>query len=1019
MRNLLPHKVSTLLFWVFAALFVFQGAIFAQVTGKIAGTVLDSESGEPLPGVNVQIEGTIFGGATDLDGDYYIINIPVGTYDLTASFIGYQSVVKTGVIVSIDNTTPIDFSLATTTLETDVITVVAEREIISMDQSATVINSTAEEINAVPIVNNLVEYIQLQAGIENDLIRGGGLDQTGFTIDGLSLVDSRVNEPLIVLPLSTIKEMNIIKGGFNAEYGNVRSGLINVVTKEGDARYHGSVDFRIRPGQLKHSGASLFSPDNFYLRPYLDPQVMWEGTAAGGWDEETQRQYPSFEGWDALSGRLLQDADPSNDLTPEQARDLFLWRHRAQGSGALGQTEGTYGDKPDYSLDMSFSGPVPFMDNILNEFRFFASYKTTQDMFAIPVSREFFTDNNGFLKLSARITPTMKLTVQGLYGEVQTVAREVDNPVNNDYVRSGHDILFTELVTGDAYGGRAGGNLYWPSSLAPFDIYRSMAGIAFDHTLSPSTFYNVRISYTTVKNYAGGPDFWRDTTTVRYFGDTPVDQVPYGFWWEGGNLKMFDGMTYNAVGAGARDYSEMNNLNIRFDLTSQVNKHNQVKTGIFFNYDDLNTNFEKISQYAVVDEIQTTWRYFPYRIGAYIQDKLEFEGMIANVGVRLDYSNANADWFSGDPYSEFYSAKYKDDFTEIVPKTPAEARLRISPRLGVSHPISEDAKLYFSYGHFYSMPTSTSMFEISYGKAAEGVTYLGNPSADIPKTVAYELGFEYDIANEYLFHISGYYKDITDQTGQVNYTNFDGSVNYSTIQNNNYQDIRGFEIRFDKRYGRWVSGWLNYNYVLTTSGFIGRESYFEDARLQRIEGLQNPIQEKPLVRPFARANLLVHSPRQWGPDIGIGENKILGDIHLSLLFQWKSGRYETWDPLETYALQQNLQWEDTYNFDLRISKRFALGNFYFDLFADIRNLFDNKFLSSMSFQDAEDERNYLESLHLPQYNAQEYKDAGYTGGDDKPGDIKSDEKPYINMPNRQWLYYISERFVTFGLKINF
>ena len=78
MRNLRPHRVNTLLFLIFAALFVFQGVIFAQITGKIAGTVFDAESGEPLPGVNVQIEGTTFGGATDLEGDYYILNIPTG-----------------------------------------------------------------------------------------------------------------------------------------------------------------------------------------------------------------------------------------------------------------------------------------------------------------------------------------------------------------------------------------------------------------------------------------------------------------------------------------------------------------------------------------------------------------------------------------------------------------------------------------------------------------------------------------------------------------------------------------------------------------------------------------------------------------------------------------------------------------------------------------------------------------------------------------------------------------------------
>ena len=1018
MRNLIPYKSGTILLLVCAVLFVFNGAIFAQVTGKIAGKVLDSGTNEPLPGVNVQIQGTTMGGATDLEGDYYIINIPPGTYNLEASYVGYQSIVKTGVIVSSNNTTPIQFSLTATTLETEAISVVAEREIISMDQSSTTISSTAEEIVAVPLVENITDYIGLQAGIQGDIIRGGGLDQTTFTVDGLSLTDGRVNEPLFVLNLSSIKELNIIKGGFNAEYGNARSGVINVITKEGDLNYHGSVDFRITPARLKHSGASIFSPDNYYLRPYLDPAVMWTGTASGGWDALTQSQYPAFEGWDALSSRLTTDSDPSNDMTPEQARDLFLWRHRAEGSGALGQKEGTYGDKPDWNLDVSFSGPVPLLENFMgNGVTFFASYKTLKDMFGVPVSREFYAENNAYLKLTTQITPTMKFSVQGTYGEVNTVAMQVDETENNDYARSGADIFNSPIASGDAYGDRGGSNLYWPSSLVPFDIYRSMIGVSLDHALSTNTFYNLRISLTKVKDFAGGPDFWRDTTTVRHFGNVAVDEVPYGFWWQGGNKKMFDGMVYNAVGAGARDYSSMHDLNIRFDITSQMNKYNQVKAGILYNYDDFHTNYEKISQYSVNDEYKANWRYFPYRIGAYIQDKLEFEGMIANIGIRADYSNANADWFSGDPYSDYYSAKYKTVFTQIAPKTPADSKLRISPRLGISHPISANAKLYFSYGHFYSMPTSESMFNIRFGRAADGISYLGNPSADIPKTVAYELGFEYDLANMFLFHIAGYYKNVTEQTGSVSYTNFTGTVDYSTIENNNYQDIRGYEIRIDKRYGEWVSGWLNYNYILTTSGYVGRQHYYEDPRLQAIEGLQNPIQSKPLARPYARANLLVHSPPNWGPDLG--GMKLLGDIHFDILFQWQAGRYVTWDPLETYQLQQNLQWKDNYTFDARISKKFHLGLFYVDIFADIHNLFNYNIISSNSFATAQDLRDYYESLHLPLYNGQEYKDRGYVGGNDKPGELRSADKPYINDPDQDFLKYLNQRFVTFGLKVEF
>ena len=118
--------------------------------------------------------------------------------------------------------------------------------------------------------------------------------------------------------LSSIQEISIIKGGFNAEYGNVRSGMINIVTKDPRQRgYNGSIDFRFTPARLKHSGAPLFDPMNYYLRSYLDPEVAMKGTSM--WDEETRSQYPEFEGWEAYAARINSDANPDNDMTPEEA----------------------------------------------------------------------------------------------------------------------------------------------------------------------------------------------------------------------------------------------------------------------------------------------------------------------------------------------------------------------------------------------------------------------------------------------------------------------------------------------------------------------------------------------------------------------------------------------------------------------------------------------------------------------------------------------------------------------------
>jgi hypothetical protein len=601
----------------------------------------------------------------------------------------------------------------------------------------------------------------------------------------------------------------------------------------------------------------------------------------------------------------------------------------------------------------------------------------------------------------------MKITVEGLYSEINSVAQGGGGGMNY-YLRSGEDML-------NHFGKRS---LYTQSERNPFDVYRSMVGLSFDHVLSPRTFYNIRITHARQKNSALGSNAWRDTTKIVQFGNTWVDEEPYGFYFATGYLNLENDQGYSGNGAATLDYSKVNTLNLKFDLTSQVNKYNQIKVGLMVNYDDIYSDYKNYQWFSPNNGWAIKWTQYPYRIGAYLQDKLEFEGMIANFGLRLDYNDPNTEWYTVDRYSPYFNIQNKEEFTELTPKESAKGKLKLSPRLGVSHPISTNAKLYFNYGHFYSMPTSDHMYRINYRPGTQiGISSLGNPSADIPKTVAYELGWEYNLADLFLIHLAGYYKDVTGQTGWINYVNSDHSIDYDTIENNHYADIRGFELRVDKRWGRWISGWLHYNYIVTTSGFVGREVYYEDPFDALLYGLHNPYQERPIARPIFRANLLLKGPSDFGPTVG-GINPF-GDIQLSTLFYWKAGRYVTWDPLETYDLQQNLQWKGEWNVDVKISKKLRIGSYNFDIFADIRNVFNIKNLWNNSFIDGVDQEEYYESLHLPMYAGQEYQQAGFTAGDDKPGDVKSDDKPYINMPNLQFLHYLGLRSYFLGIKIDF
>ncbi|MFC1543525.1 carboxypeptidase regulatory-like domain-containing protein [Candidatus Neomarinimicrobiota bacterium] len=1001
-------RIYVIISSVFALVLSLSTALWGGTTGKIAGRVTDAETGEPLPGANVVIQGTTMGGATDSDGFYFVINVAPGTYTITATMMGYETVNKTDIIVSADRTVTIDCPLRPTVLIGQEVTVLAEREIVPMDISASQIIANAEEIDAVPAVTNILEYINLQAGVENDLIRGGGFAETQFMVDGLMVVDNRANKPIMMVNLSSIKEVNIIKGGFNAEYGNVRSGLINVITKDGSPdRYNASFDYRISPAHRKHFGASVYDANSYYLRPYVDPDVCYVGTKNGSWDEEMQQNYDSFSGWNEFSDRLLNDEDPSNDRTAEECRQLFMWRNTVEGCDSLGQVPRTYGDKPDWVMDASLSGPVPLIGRYLGNLTFFASYRNNWETYVAPTppTNDHYKEETSSLKLVSQLSPFMKLKLEAMYVEINSLASG-----------SGMDAWFR---SGEANAGSLGSrtNAYRPFVPYPFDVWRYMVGVSLEHALSPNTFYTLRISNVGTSNLSDGPYKERDLTILRYFGATAVDEQPWGFTAAYGNFKGQNGANLNAhSGPMNRDWSTSSSINANFDLTSQVGIHNQVKMGVGVVYDDFRTGYAKVSITNPWDNWEILWDKQPYRVGAYIQDKLEFEGMIANVGLRLDYNEPNTDWYDVERYSKYFKKAYKDVFTELTPTEPAEGQMKISPRLGISHPISEDAKLYFNYGHFYSMPQSQYMYEINFGQPKQGVRSLGNPSAELPLTVQYELGLEYNIANLFLLHLAGYYKDAADQTGWVNYVNYDGSVAYRTIENNNYADTRGFELRIDKRWGRWITGWFNYNYMVITSGYIGRKVNYQDERQQAVYGLQNPYQEKPLARPIGRGCVIVTIPNDWGPAVaGI---KPLSGIHMSLVGTWKAGSYMTWDPLETYQLQNNLQWKGRWNFDASFKKQMSIGRANLTLFADVTNVFNIKYLSTSGFRNTADRRRYYESLHLPMYKGAEYQAQGYTGGDDKLGDIKSDDKPYINMPNKKYCTFFNPRAFYFGIKFD-
>lgn len=1038
--------------------------------GKISGRVTLQGSDEPLTGVNVILEAnTLVGTASDVDGYYTILNVKPGTYTVKASYIGFQQVTINNVRVNPDLTTTLNIEMAEQVFEGQELVVTATQPVVKTDVSASVTNIQAEELESLP-VSDVSGIIALGAGVRGSSVRGGASSDLEFAVNGISQRSTRTNAASQEISLTSVNAIQVQTGGFNAEYGNIQSGLVNVSTKEGSKDNY-TVDFfyRILPAQDKNFGPDINDPNaNPFLRPYLDPEVAFTGTgegfAPGAWDFWTRQQYPQFQGWNAVSDQLLADDDPTNDLTPYAAQRLFQFQHRKP----IGIT------KPDYELDLTVGGPVPGIGKKLGDLRFSYSTRTTQTQYMIPLATDSYDMNYHLLKLTSDLAKGKKLSIEGSYR-----------------LTSGTNASRTGL-SGSPFGGSASGIasgvisnertpaiIYSTDYYNPIDIHQFVGGITYTHALSDKSFYEIR-GIVNSERFDGGIGRDRNLEENIEFADGLfTNEAPFGYY---GFSQQFIGSGLN-MGLGfsnTRDSTRNTLYNVRADFTSQVDRFNLVKFGVDFQLIDNQTNNARIDQFLTASNLVNRWDHKPIRLSGYVQDKLEFKGMIANVGLRMDYVQGSK-WFNFsdyDPLLGIGNAGALDTLSTSRPK----GVLRVSPRLGVSFPITSISKFYFNYGHFYRMPTPDDMYFVRVLAEAQQVTTLANPEMAIPRTVAYELGYEQSLFDQYLVKVAGFYRDVSDQPTSVAYTSRDASVNYNVDRPNSFQDVRGLELTIRKNQGKYVRGFANYTYQVSRSGRFDFAQQFENPAQQRQYERETTANEifPSVPQPFANVSLEFLVPEEFGPKFG--DISPLGGWNVNFVYRWTAGSYTTWSGGGFVpGIVNNVQWNDFWNLDLRLNKYISLANGRsVRLFVDINNALNHRYFSpnNQGFVLANDAVNYYRSLHLPQsilddiangypappipgndsfgdyrdfdvefvpivsvqdinsvtnpstrplyWNApeQQYYQYNATTGSFAPADedfVKQvlDDKAYIDMPNFSAFTFFNPRAVRFGFRVTF
>ncbi|RKY98422.1 MAG: hypothetical protein DRQ10_07435, partial [Candidatus Hydrothermota bacterium] len=971
--------------WVMgvALMFGLATTLMAGTTGKIAGRVIDADTKEGLPGANVVIEGTKIGTATDLDGYFVILNVPPGTYNVKASMLGYQPVVIKGVRVEADRTTEVNFKLKQTAIVQKEVVVVAKAPVIKKDLTASVNIVKGEDIQTLPIAD-VSQVVTQQAGVieRGGLhIRGGRAGESVYVVDGVEVRDPYGGATQAAIPLLAMEETEISKGGFDVDQGTASSGAINVITKEGGPRYEAAIYFRT--GDFSFLGDKLQAVmdanagDPYYhllkdidagkvtirnedeLADYLsDPKGKHKEQpkhfefAIGGPLLPTQRKGIRFfiSGYyDVSKGRFPLSEDP--DWNNWEKR--FQWKLSVPAANFKFFTSGFVMK----TQSKSYSSEWRLALDQLSRFN--------QDLKQIILGVNYLFGTKAYLELRGGFYDN-----EFLYNVPEDADEDgVDDFADRDYdgyIEVDYDYFID--MNGDTVDIRA--------------LYGDILDVGDGWVELPLHWWDYELIrlYPTV---ASGPSWWsedpNDFPNTYNWGhktrkdlivvviDTTTGRLAYGEQGEGNTVITLTGDTLayqklllklgNQYIADAhtwpRDqwyYGHSKTYTLTGRFMGQVAKAHELLVG--FEY-----KRHKIIRYGAdyasggnfyftfvnVPFVETKGeKWFethptnPYSFAAYIRDKIEIEGMVAKVGVRYDYLNSDG-WVPGDPNDPF-------DFDPATNwgfiKNPVKAKPKwhLSPRIGVSHPISERDVLHFTYGHYYQIPPLSYMIRDYVFSGAFPI--MGNPDLKPEKQIAYELGVKHAFTPNIVLGVTAYYKDIKGWS-RIKMIYLPSGRNYSTYVNEDYGDVRGIEFDFQKRPGGAMLPFLGISVAYTYQIAKGSFSSPRDAYHWAWSGYPMPDKEHPLdwdQRHNLLINVSVISPK-GKPLLGID------DWGFTIQYSYGSG-YPYTPPIRTQReaieLINSKRLPSTQNTNLRFYKNFAFGPVAVRTFLDIYNLFNRK-----------------------------------------------------------------------------
>ena len=981
------------------AVFGVGSALAQGTTGKIEGTVKDS-AGAPIAGAQVSIVGSSFRAVTDDKGYYFMNNVSAGVVTVRAQFIGFVPSEVRGVRVLADQTITVNPLLAAHAVTLQDINVVENQNpIVPRDQVTSKPTIQGSEIAALP-VDAVSQVLRLQPGVVESnrglSIRGSRPGESATYIDGVLVKNFNagfragngglsVGHGTSTVGVNALEEASVTTGAIGSEFGEAGSGLISLVTRSGGQQYHGSVSYQTDNASGQVYGTGLNRLEGSFGGPIFGNLTFFVGTTLQGQQNVQRPKGASSAPVWALGGYRDSVLVPSPiKLTAGDTGQTWVriptFRQFAGCSASSG------------ALASGCSSSRLLRDN--------------QDVYTLDGKLQY-TYGNGS-RVSATIHTTRN---QGLNGSptADLVAITANRTVSSALIGS----WTQNLSSSSEHALSLDANLSWQRD--KFVTGTVLPSWMNDHT-SPFAWFNTsNIQFLT--DFDNFPINDRLVEDLRLNNCIKDAQRPGGActpYLNRNDINTAGAYRFNPYGVtsgiyantgingGAPTMTQETRVTGRANIDWQANRYNRVRAGVDF------TNFDDLAWGANLTDLifMNGYKVSPRKSGLYGQDRIDLGDVVIELGLRYDYLNSGI-LFSRIPSRVFSDPIRNSQYTltqalqsfSFNAQDSAMARAchaamtandslalatcnmfkapavhAISPDVRVSFPITDRTGFRLSYAQQVQTPDVSVLAAGSNSDFSN--TNLNDAFArplSLGKTIMFEFGIRHAFSDDMVLDISAYNKDLVSDVSNRTLDIYDPAVgglngnpdstneSINLYTNRDFGNVRGVDIRLDRRFGSIFQGTISYTFQ--TSKSTGSDPNFYINTLARqnsaVTGLRVPPPQAILTTSDNRThtiagNLAANFPHGWHSGTLLGT--ILQDGGVFATFRFASGLPYTLlrnggqgilGPGNGFGLSgignetlnsSTMPWIK--NVDLRVTKGFKLVGRDLSVFADIRNLFN-------------------------------------------------------------------------------